>query len=68
MAVHFHKLKVKEVRQETPDCVSVSFVVPDELKKDFEFAQGQNITVKKILMVKIFVVPTQSVQRLMKTN
>ncbi len=47
MAVHFHKLKVKEVRQETPDCVSVSFVVPDELKKDFEFAQGQNITVKK---------------------
>jgi ring-1,2-phenylacetyl-CoA epoxidase subunit PaaE len=47
MAVHFHKLSVKEVRQETPDCVSIAFSVPDELKKDFEFAQGQNITVKK---------------------
>lgn len=47
MAVHFHKLKVKEVRQETPDCVSIAFSVPGELKKDFEFAQGQNITVRK---------------------
>ncbi|MEP7255154.1 MAG: 1,2-phenylacetyl-CoA epoxidase subunit PaaE [Ferruginibacter sp.] len=47
MAVHFHKLKVKEVKKETPDCVSIAFAVPDELKKDFEFAQGQNITVKK---------------------
>ncbi len=47
MAVHFHTLKVKEVRLETPDCVSVLFSVPDDLKKDFEFAQGQNITVKK---------------------
>ncbi len=47
MAVHFHKLKVKEVRQETPDCISIVFSVPAELKKDFEFAQGQNITVKK---------------------
>ncbi len=47
MAVHFHKLKVKEVRQETHDCVSIAFTVPNELKKDFEFAQGQNITIRK---------------------
>jgi len=47
MAVHFHKLSVKEVRKETPDCVSIAFVIPDLLKKDFEFAQGQNITIKK---------------------
>jgi ring-1,2-phenylacetyl-CoA epoxidase subunit PaaE len=47
MAVHFHKLKVKEVRQETRDCVSIAFLVPAELKSDFAFAQGQNITVKK---------------------
>ncbi|HMK04817.1 MAG TPA: FAD-binding oxidoreductase, partial [Ferruginibacter sp.] len=47
MAVHFHKLKVKEVKRETPDCVSIAFTVPGELKKDFEFAQGQNITIKK---------------------
>jgi ring-1,2-phenylacetyl-CoA epoxidase subunit PaaE len=47
MAVHFHKLKVKDVRQETPDCVSIAFIVPAAIKKDFEFEQGQNITVKK---------------------
>jgi ring-1,2-phenylacetyl-CoA epoxidase subunit PaaE len=49
MAVHFHKLKVKEVRTETPDCVSVSFTVPEDLKTDFEFTHGQNITVKKTI-------------------
>lgn len=47
MAVHFHTLKVKEVRKETPDCVSVAFEIPESLKKDFVFEQGQNITIKK---------------------
>lgn len=49
MAVHFHKLKVKAVRTETPDCVSVSFSVPEDLETDFEFTHGQNITVKKTI-------------------
>src|SRR6187549_2558792 len=47
MAVHFHKLQVKEVRQETPDCVSIAFTVPAALQNDFVFEQGQNITIKK---------------------
>lgn len=47
MAVHFHKLKVKEVREETTDCVSIAFAIPENLKKDFLFEQGQNITIKK---------------------
>lgn len=47
MAVHFHKLQVKEVRQETPDCVSIAFEVPENLKQEFLFEQGQNITIKK---------------------
>ena len=47
MAVHFHKLKVKEVRNETPDCVSIAFDVPENLQSEFLFEQGQNITVKK---------------------
>ncbi len=47
MAVHFHKLKVKKVKKETPDCVSITFDVPDKLKEDFTFEHGQNITVKK---------------------
>lgn len=47
MAVHFHPLKVKQVKKETPDCVSIAFAIPDALKKEFSFEQGQNITVKK---------------------
>ena len=47
MAVHFHKLKVKDIRKETADCVSVAFAVPEELRPDFVFEQGQNITIKK---------------------
>ena len=49
MAVHFHQLKVKAIKKETPDCVSIVFAVPATLKKEFEFAQGQNITIKKII-------------------
>jgi ring-1,2-phenylacetyl-CoA epoxidase subunit PaaE len=47
MAVHFHTLKVKEVKLETPDCVSIVFVIPEDLKKEFLFEHGQNITIKK---------------------
>lgn len=49
MAVHFHTLKVKEVKNETPDCVSIAFFVPDNLMSEFVFEQGQNITIKKII-------------------
>jgi ring-1,2-phenylacetyl-CoA epoxidase subunit PaaE len=47
MAVHFHSLKIKEVIKETADCVSVSFIVPEELSDVFLFKEGQNITIKK---------------------
>ncbi len=49
MAVHFHTLKVKAVKKETDDCVSIAFVVPETLKKQFAFEQGQNITLKKYI-------------------
>ena len=47
MATHFHNLKVKEVKRETPDCVSVSFLIPEDLTEMFAFKEGQNITIKK---------------------
>jgi ring-1,2-phenylacetyl-CoA epoxidase subunit PaaE len=46
MAVHFHPLRVTEVRKETSDCVSVLFEVPPALKETFAFTQGQNITLR----------------------
>jgi ring-1,2-phenylacetyl-CoA epoxidase subunit PaaE len=49
MAVHFHKLQIKEVKQETPDCVSIAFKLPDNLMNEFLFEQGQNITIKKAI-------------------
>jgi ring-1,2-phenylacetyl-CoA epoxidase subunit PaaE len=47
MSLHFHALKIKEVRKETPDCVSILFDVPIELKEQFAFIQGQNVTLRK---------------------
>jgi ring-1,2-phenylacetyl-CoA epoxidase subunit PaaE len=46
MALQFHRLKVIAVNKETPDCVSVSFEVPEGLKKEFSYKAGQNLTVR----------------------
>jgi ring-1,2-phenylacetyl-CoA epoxidase subunit PaaE len=48
MATHFSLLRVKEVRRETPDCVSISFEIPDGLKEIFSYHQGQNITIRSL--------------------
>lgn len=42
----FHKLRIADIRRETPDTVSVSFEIPDSLKNDFEYIQGQYITIR----------------------
>lgn len=49
MALHFHSLTVKDIKNETQDCVSISFDIPAELQKDFTFTQGQSLTLRKIL-------------------
>ena len=46
MSVHFHPLKIIDVKKETPDCVSVSFEVPDSLRQDFSYKQGQSLTMR----------------------
>jgi ring-1,2-phenylacetyl-CoA epoxidase subunit PaaE len=46
MAVHFHPLIIKDIKKETADCVSVCFEIPDTLKDQFTFKEGQNITIK----------------------
>jgi len=46
MASHFRRLRVQDVRRETSDCVSVAFAVPDDLREEFRFIQGQNITIR----------------------
>ncbi|HUS02293.1 MAG TPA: 1,2-phenylacetyl-CoA epoxidase subunit PaaE [Chitinophagaceae bacterium] len=49
MALHFHLLTIKDIKRETPDCVSISFDIPKELAKEFQFKQGQSLTLRKIL-------------------
>ncbi|MBT8262285.1 MAG: 2Fe-2S iron-sulfur cluster binding domain-containing protein [Bacteroidia bacterium] len=42
----FHKLKVKDIYKETDDCSVVTFDIPEEIKDDFKFRQGQHLTLK----------------------
>ncbi len=49
MAVHFHSLRVKNIKKETDNCVSIAFEVPPELQEQFQFTHGQNITIKAII-------------------
>lgn len=45
----FHVLKVKDVRRETSDTVSISFTIPESEKKEFEFKAGQYLTIKAMI-------------------
>ncbi len=47
MAVEFHKLKVADVRRETPDAVSIAFAVPPDLKDEYRFSPGQHLTLRR---------------------
>lgn len=46
MNTDFHSLKVKKISLETPDTVSVSFEVSDNLKPIYQYTQGQYLTLK----------------------
>ncbi len=42
----FHTLKIKDIRRETVDAVSIAFDVPAQAQHEFQFKQGQYITIK----------------------
>ncbi|WP_236871676.1 FAD-binding oxidoreductase, partial [Burkholderia pseudomallei] len=42
----FHPLRIRDVRPETADAVTVSFEVPPELRDAYRFTQGQFVTLK----------------------
>ncbi len=43
---NFYPLKITEVKRETPECVSVQFEVPEDLKETFQYQAGQYLTLK----------------------
>ncbi len=42
----FHRLAVARVERETRDAVAITFAVPDPLRGQFGFAQGQHLTLR----------------------
>lgn len=46
---HFHKLKVTKVAKETNDCVHISFQIPENLRYDYSFKQGQYLNLRFIM-------------------
>lgn len=46
-SLKFHPLKVKDLKRETSDSVSVAFEIPSELSSEYQFIQGQSITIRK---------------------
>lgn len=47
MSIEFHKLRVAEVKRETPDAVSVRFDLPESLRETFAFKAGQHLTFRR---------------------
>jgi len=47
--MNFHKLTIKDIRNETTECISISFDIPEELKGIFKYVHGQNITLKTFI-------------------
>lgn len=45
----FHKLTIRDIRQETPDCVSIAFEIPASLEERYRFQAGQNVTLRAIV-------------------
>lgn len=43
----FHKVKIKDIKRETNDCVTVSLDVPEELHDTFRYTQGQYLTFRR---------------------
>lgn len=46
MSNKFHKVKVKDIRKTTDDCSVVTFDIPENLQAEFDFKQGQYLTLR----------------------
>jgi ring-1,2-phenylacetyl-CoA epoxidase subunit PaaE len=45
----FHSIKVADVYKETKDCTVISFEIPNDLKSEYQFKQGQHLTLRIII-------------------
>lgn len=49
MSVHFEKVRVKKITQETPDCVSITFDIPESLTEKFAYKHGQHLSMRTFI-------------------
>jgi ring-1,2-phenylacetyl-CoA epoxidase subunit PaaE len=42
----FHRLAISDLRRETPDAISLTFAIPNELAEDYRFSPGQYLTLR----------------------
>ena len=49
MTPRFHRLRVAEIRRETPESVSLRFDVPSEVAEEYQFQPGQHIGLRSEL-------------------
>jgi ring-1,2-phenylacetyl-CoA epoxidase subunit PaaE len=45
----FHKVQLQDIYKETDDTSVLTFAIPEELKSDFGFHQGQHLTLRQII-------------------
>lgn len=48
MKLEFYKLRIKKLNRETPECISLVLDIPDTLKNEFAFIQGQHLVFRMI--------------------
>jgi ring-1,2-phenylacetyl-CoA epoxidase subunit PaaE len=49
MSVHFEKVRVKKINRETPECVSITFDIPETLAERFAYKQGQHLSMRTFI-------------------
>lgn len=45
----FYKLKIKDIQSVTPECKTLTFELPEEVKADFKFKPGQYLTLRDFI-------------------
>ncbi len=46
LPMKLHSLEISEIKKETSDSVSISFSIPDQLRKEFEYESGQYLSLE----------------------
>jgi len=49
MSVHFEKVRIKKINKETPECVSITFDIPEAISERFAYKHGQHLNMRTFI-------------------